>query len=340
MAPQNEREDLLSAWRALASQQQDNGWRTIPIFSFGGVRVLAGRHFPDNGEAILVSFPSIRLPADADLPQAYGFSTGRVDAIIDEKQGSWVGLARQDAGDIDLFVIMVLDILNLLRENAKTAERDLFRAFINRILAWQSFMKKGKDRVLGNDEEIGLFGELTVLDALMSDEVLFSEAIERWNGPLGGIHDFSFRTWALEVKSTLSDGKGFPAHIGSLEQLDNRNLEQLFLIAVRLQLDPLGTTLPELAIRVREKAASLNVDVDAYDTRLITVGLIEGDHDKYTRKFEHLSTRFFKVADGFPRLVRGNVCSEIRTLQYQLDLDMIQQDGDSLDGLFGLIKEK
>ena len=60
MAPQSDIERLQSAWRALAGIDSAEGWRTIPISVEGPCRLLAGRHFPGNEEAILISFPSVR----------------------------------------------------------------------------------------------------------------------------------------------------------------------------------------------------------------------------------------------------------------------------------------
>src|SRR5688572_29231179 len=53
MALRSEGEELVAAWRALAGDQAAEGWRTIPIVPVGPCRLLAGRHFPGNEEALL-----------------------------------------------------------------------------------------------------------------------------------------------------------------------------------------------------------------------------------------------------------------------------------------------
>ncbi|MDD3030558.1 MAG: PD-(D/E)XK motif protein [Alphaproteobacteria bacterium] len=338
MVHQNEQCDLLSAWRALDSQKETEGWRTIAVFGSEFVKVLAGRHFPGNGETILVGFPSIHVLSEIGLPEAHGFKTEKITTDIDDRFVSWVGLTRQEEGDLDLFAIMAFDIIHLLKESRQSSEKDLFRVFISRILAWQNFMKRGKHRILSEEEETGLYGELTVLETLLSDEMFFGTSVEKWDGPLEGIHDFNFGDWAIEVKSTLANGNGFPAHIGGMDQLDTQSLRSLFLLGLRLRLASSGMNLPDKAKLIRKKICSLGMLPDAYDSRLISAGLAENDYEKYTRKFELVDTRYYNVVDDFPRLVRRNVRSEIRSLRYQLDLDMVPHTGNSIEQLLESIK--
>ncbi|MDD4615997.1 MAG: PD-(D/E)XK motif protein [Alphaproteobacteria bacterium] len=339
MAPQNnECEDLQSAWRALATKWNPDGWSTIPVLAVRAVKVLAGRYFPENREAILICFPSVHIPSEVELPQAQGFATKRVVIKDEQKPVCAVSLTRSEEGDPELFATIALDIIALIQQYHDAPEATLFRTFINRILAWQSFMLRGGSRLLSNDEETGLFGELVVLDAMLSDEVLFIDAADSWTGPLGALRDFTYRNTALEVKSTLSVSK-FSAHIGSIDQLDTQRLEHLFLVGLCLTLDQSGMSLSEKALSVRDKIRKMsNGAVSTYETRLISAGLLERDYDRYMRRFSHASTRFYEVSERFPRLVRANTRREITGVQYQIDLDMIEQKGNSFDELFELIK--
>jgi hypothetical protein len=57
MARLSENEELESAWRALAvTSQTDVGWRSIPLANVPDGKLRAGRHFPENTEALLMGF--------------------------------------------------------------------------------------------------------------------------------------------------------------------------------------------------------------------------------------------------------------------------------------------
>ena len=72
---------------------------------------------------------------------------------------------------------------------------------------------------LSQEAEVGLFGEMVVLKALLEAGVPVEVVLNAWQGPLDGLHDFLIGSGAIEVKTTLSTN-GFPATVNSLEQLD------------------------------------------------------------------------------------------------------------------------
>lgn len=79
-------------------------------------------------------------------------------------------------------------------------------------------------------------------------------ALESWVGPLNAVRDFEIGTGAIEVKTTIS-AVGFPAKIGSLEQLDDSARQPLFLAGVRLRQGETGQNLSELVADIRDIAA-------------------------------------------------------------------------------------
>ncbi len=54
MVQQSSINTLRAAWRALDGSAGESGWRTIPLEMKSNCRLLAGRYFPGNEEAILV----------------------------------------------------------------------------------------------------------------------------------------------------------------------------------------------------------------------------------------------------------------------------------------------
>jgi hypothetical protein len=127
-------------------------------------------------------------------------------------------------------------------------------------------------------------------------------------------------TGAMEVKSSLA-ASGFPAKIGSLDQLDDSMRQPLFVASVRLRQTPGGQGLPQIAQGVME---AIRGDAEAerlLTERLMAAGYIDSHSDRYSRRFEHAGTRVVEVHADFPRLTTGSVPAGIMKAMYELDLD-------------------
>lgn len=314
--PSNE---FLMAWSSLTGADIEPGWQAISLPSAGPLQVRAGRRSPDNAEAVLVGFPTARLATADKLPEGQGFAVERADP---EGSGRlWLALTRKSAGSSELFAAMACDVFGALDDAvaAGADEAKLLRVFIGRMRAWQEFMRKGT-QALSPEAEIGLIGELTLLRAIIEAGVSPAVAIESWVGPLDGIQDFELGTGALEVKATLS-AVGFPAKIGSLEQLDDSTRQPLFVAGARLRQTDSGQNLPEIVETMR-----LTIKGEAESERLLTerllaAGYIDSHADRYPRRFEQAGMRVVEVANDFPRLTSGKVPAGIMRAMYEIDLD-------------------
>ncbi len=314
--PSNE---FFMAWSSLTSADAEPGWQAIALPSAGPLQLRAGRRSPDNAEAVLVGFPTVRLATADKLPEGQGFAIERADP---EGNGRlWLALTRKSAGSAELFAAMACDVVGALDDAvvASSDEAKLMLVFIGRVGAWQEFMRKGT-QVLSPEAEIGLIGELTLLRAIIDAGVPSALAIESWVGPLDGIQDFELGTGALEVKATLSVA-GFPARIGSLEQLDDSTRQPLFLAGARLRQTESGQNLPGIVEAMRLAVKGDGEAERLLAERLLAAGYIDSHSDHYPRKFEHAGTRIVEVADNFPRMTLGTVPTGIMRAMYEIDLD-------------------
>jgi hypothetical protein len=216
---------------------------------------------------------------------------------------------------------MACDVVGAIDDAAAAGvdEAKLLRLFVGRVGAWQEFMRKGT-QTLSAEAEIGLVGELHCLRAIIEAGAPATATLEAWVGPLDGVQDFMLGTGALEVKSTLS-ATGFPAKIGSIEQLDDATRQPLFVAGVRMRQTPGGQGLAQTVDAIRE-----TVEGDAEATRLLmerlmAAGYIDSHADRYPRRFEHAGIRVIEVAEGFPRLTLGKVPAGIMKAMYEIDLD-------------------
>jgi hypothetical protein len=233
-----------------------------------------------------------------------------------------LALSRQPSGNLDLFSAMVTDLIELLASARAVNHDQLSRLFLGRIRAWQAFMEKERVGVLDLEAEIGLYGELLVVGALLDAGIDAGDAIEAWRGPLDGLHDFELGTGAIEVKSTLATS-GFPATIWSIEQLDDTVRQPLFLAGIRLALNGTGSTLPELVAELRHRMCDQPEALPTFENRLLQAGYLDPFADHYIRRFATVRMIVLPIDSRFPRLTRALVPAAITKLWYVIDLDLV-----------------
>lgn len=321
MAPPSDGGELTAAWRALAAESSgpNEGWRSITLANRPGMTLLAGIRFPALEEALLAGFPRAALPPGA-LPEGRGFSVESIPAVANVTGRDWLALTRVPAASLELFGAMAEDVTALVVRAPQASEAGLAQLFLNRIRAWQAFMSRAGDDRLEPEQELGLIGELAVLEALLDGGVKALDAVVAWQGPLDGLQDFQLGSGALEVKTTIA-ASGFRVRISSLEQLDDALLAPLFLAAVRATLNTAGETLPERLGRLRNRFAG--EAASAFNRRLLQAGYLDAHADSYDRRIVTQVPRLLPVVGDLPRLRRTDLPPAIRAAEYEVDLDMV-----------------
>lgn len=313
-------QDLLNSWRALARQSGGVEWRFVPLTTFGQVRFEVGCHFPGGMEALVMLHPKDWTPSSR-LPLGKGFDTAY---LRDEKPAAFASLAlvRQPEGSQDIFGLMAADLLRLIEANRDLRGPLLVETFVARVAEWQDFMSR-RQRPLSPEAQVGLMGELEMLEILASGPLAPEGALAAWQGPLHAAQDFHVGAGALEVKSTVIPDR-FPAKITSIAQLDSERLP-LFLCAFRFSVDDAGRTLPEIVESLRRTFAQFSLQ-KSFDALLIVVGYTDEHAAQYGRKLLGGSVRAFSVDGAFPRLRRAEIPAAILSARYVLDIDSLDPD--------------
>lgn len=313
--------ELAAAWRALSGQAAGDGWKVIELFGLGNCCVMAGRRGARNEESVLVGVRGDLPPQPFQLPRGQGFSLISTELHGYPVDHSWFALVRQESGSLELFTKVAVDLVNLMESSSAQDGPRIHSSMISRIRAWQAFMKRDSDGVLSTEEEIGLFGELLVLQNLLDDGVSEFNALESWAGPDDGLHDFLLGDGAIEVKTTMAPA-GFMARIANLDQLDDSLHQPLYVAAVRLAQLSEGATLPDLI----DQVAGLLEDPGAsalLNSRLVSAGYMDITRTEYTRRFRCSELTYRIVGDDSPRLTRSSVPAAIHEARYSLDLDSL-----------------
>ena len=328
-------EGLARTWRALKDVDGEE-WAFSPIHGNGAVIFHAGRNFPGSREAIVVDFPSGTIkPADR-LPAGGGFDVLRVPAQEGPEGREAIALVRLIEGSHELFALMAVNVLRHLEQLGSVGPRATLDAFFVRVREWQEFMANQRRKPLSTEKQAGLMGELNVLEALIDHTGSALVALDGWQGPLKAAQDFHVDSGAIEVKSTAK-AQGFVARINSIDQLDS-DRSPVFLCALRFAEDEAGETLTQCVDRLRETMDRSGVRKQ-FDALLLLSRYLDEHGDRYNRRLLAGELQCFRVEDGFPCLRRATLPGQIRSAQYDLDIESLDDHAHTMNGMFNMLGE-
>lgn len=218
-------------------------------------------------------------------------------------------------------------MLMSIADRIQLAAADPLDAFTHTLEVWRSILTE-RSR-LSATAEIGLFGELLVLQALVSTGAAAPTA---WRGGLGEEHDFGLPDADAEIKTTTGERRQHWIH--GLTQLVNTGATPLWVVSIQITRagDGSGHTLPEL-IDVVLDAANENMH-ELIAKNLAEVGWREDTRDLFDERWRLRSAPLaLHVDDALPRLTpevlkRADLdTSGLRQVTYEIDLtDKIRAD--------------
>jgi hypothetical protein len=303
-------------WDAIPTPAADLG--VLRVAGTSGVPVFWGR---DAGAQCLLI---IELDGDhtgqfrRDVVSLHGIGVDLRNGDIAGQQRFVLTLARHI--DSDLFLGLCETLIGSLKEVADPATA--LAVALAHLKRWKAFLAGRNARLLSPEEVRGLFGELHVLRRLYHDTLPQTTAVNAWLGPDDSHQDFIFGDRAIEVKS-LSGRERSTVRISSEDQLES-TLPELFLLTQRL------SDMPDA-----DQALSLNGIVSLIDSELSVAEAIEQFGDKlagmgYAPLAEYDRPRFvvsglqgYRVAEGFPRLIRSEVPQGVTRVAYEIMLEAI-----------------
>lgn len=200
---------------------------------------------------------------------------------------------------------------------------------------WRRLLARPPGRRLGENQLVGLFGELEVLEEILRR----GGGLESWTGWMADHDDFRLPGLVIEVKSTISsDFRRVRIH--GLSQLDDpQDASDLVLMLRRLERSPEGRSIPDLVDDLIDAGASRPVLLE----HLLEVGYSEQHRSHYeTFRFVSSEVVLRKIDANHPRLVRADFeaskdLARIDRIEYDLDLngddaaDLTRSLGELLD---------
>ena len=197
---------------------------------------------------------------------------------------------------------------------------DPFAALQETLKTWESILST-RTR-LSTEAEIGLFGELLVVRALLETSVSGATA---WRGGFGEEHDFGFHDADAEVKTTSAEKRRHWIH--GLTQLVQTGDTPLWLLSVQVTRggDDQGERLPELiddVFSVADEKGRARIEAN-----LVQIGWNDEQRDLFDEPWRLRSTPLaLRVDADFPRLTpallskAGIDTTPLRQVAYEIDL--------------------
>ncbi|MDQ0197088.1 hypothetical protein J2S10_000193 [Neobacillus ginsengisoli] len=195
------------------------------------------------------------------------------------------------------------------------------KAIVTVIRRSTSFWGRPKNIILNEEFQRGLFGELYVLNELII--LGMEEAVHYWTGPLQNKHDFQFREFSLEVKTTLASRH---KHIiNGLEQLEqDENGKDLLIVSLKIKNSEDGKSIFYFVHQIRQEMNQRPDLIEEFNTLLASLGYNDNHEDYYSCYIleEHA---VFPVNESFPTLTNKSlnepVPTRISKINYILDME-------------------
>ena len=245
---------------------------------------------------------------------------------VDARPGALATLQLTEVDDRfhDIFEALVADLfkgLEVLGSQPVETRVPALDFLAGRVIRWQTCLKANSDG-LSAEKRAGLFGELSVMAALLEAGVNPHLCVDRWTGPAQAVQDFQFDPLTIEVKASRQT-QPTTVRISSERQLDTSTLERLLLVHVALdeRSDGTGRTLPDKVAELRV-AAGLQSDAGLLlDDRLIQYGYLDMHAPRYEgRSYAIRTIDHFDVKEPMARIVEADLPVGIGDISYGLAL--------------------
>ena len=189
---------------------------------------------------------------------------------------------------------------------------------ITYLSSWRKCFEDEHYDGLSKEEQIGLYGELSFIKEIYSKQISPEKIINYWHGPEGGLHDFKFSDYLVEIK-TFSKNKN-KIRISNVDQLNYKFFTNLYLGCVEIENNNSGLTLVNLIDDLKNSIFKENHIQEQFNEKLSLYGYLEIHKDNYTNKFLVSNINYYKVKEGFPSILKKDLVEGITDIYYAIEL--------------------
>jgi hypothetical protein len=145
--------------------------------------------------------------------------------------------------------------------------------------------------------------------------------VNTWIGSEKQVRDFQSGSWAVEVKTTHGNNHQ-KVQISSERQLDNSNLDHLFLYHISLEkLQNTSETLNDIVDSIAEILKYDTIVLNRYKCKLYEVGFFDFNRNLYQSiGYRIRQDVFYKVENDFPRIKEDDIRRGVGDVKYSIIL--------------------
>ena len=171
----------------------------------------------------------------------------------------------------------------------------LFRSvsiFCTKVNSWKNIFSRGINEALTPEEQVGLYGELELLKAIINEGIPTNEVIDAWKGADAEDKDVQFHNPGIEVKSSIKQDK--LVKISNIRQLDSTGYDELYLYYYSFAKSNGGAnTLPAQIDEIRSLLVG-SPFLDEFESKLLNAGYSDSDKDNYKASYTVAYEECFK----------------------------------------------
>jgi len=225
---------------------------------------------------------------------------------------------------IDVFSTLCENLIYSVKE--LESEKDIAQVVINQLSKWKKLFEKSNTDGLTNEQQQGLYGELTFLQKCLLQQNTYSNVLDTWVGVNAALRDFQASTWAVEVKTTATNNPQ-KISISGERQLDESLLDNLFLFHCSVEVsNGNGETLSQKVAAIRSLLENDYPARNKFDAKLLDVGYFDNQAYKYDHRFYKIrSENYYRVADDFPRIKEQELRDGVCGVKYDIVLAMCNE---------------
>jgi hypothetical protein len=291
--------NLNRIWKELSIEsksEERHGTLQRSVSRESGLKI--GYDTNDNKKLLLLNIDNPEDINDSHFPQWEGTSIEK-KKIGPESYA--IALKLLDDDYISIFNALIRD----LHENIKNSKsnHEAITCFANALYKWYEFFKKYGTKVLSENAQRGIYGELYFLKEHLINNSEAIIALNAWKGHEMKHHDYSFPNGVLEVKTTIRKAHK-KVTISNEKQLDNTGFPHLFLYCITLNMDSNnGESLVELVHGLEDYFSKYPNAATIFNNFLSNTGYLK-DHEKYYQgnKYIFKNEFLFEVDDNFPKI--------------------------------------
>ena len=310
---------IIEAWKEIESEIKNPGKYSRNIFIESKTSIRASVVFENKYKSIDFIFnKSFIKEINLEFKETKGIKLSFEDDETDNKL-IILSIYLKNNYFLDNYIKIIEKII--LAVYSIKSQKDSYTTILKLLISWRRCFEDETFDGLTKEEEIGLIGELSLIEKLFVNNIDPADILKIWEGPNGGLHDFNHEKFLIEVKTFSKKNKRIK--INNIDQLNYLFFKNLYLGGVEIENSSTGETLVNIINRLNNNLFSdFNLN-KIFEEKLNQYGYFDIHKDNYQTKYNVYKTYFFKIMDGFPTILKKDLNDGINDISFSIEIDKI-----------------